>query len=55
VLGEGVETLDELRTLQSEGCTVFQGYFFAHPLPIADFMAQAANGSWSAEPAAVAA
>jgi EAL domain-containing protein (putative c-di-GMP-specific phosphodiesterase class I)/GGDEF domain-containing protein len=55
VLGEGVETLDELRTLQSEGCTVFQGFFFARPLPIADFMAQAASASWPTEPAAVAA
>jgi EAL domain-containing protein (putative c-di-GMP-specific phosphodiesterase class I) len=55
VLGEGVETLDELRTLQSEGCTVFQGFFFARPLPIADFMVQAASAYWPTEPAAVAA
>ena len=45
VLGEGVETLDELRTLQSEGCTVFHGFFFARPLPFADFMAQAASAN----------
>jgi len=31
VVGEGVETLEEARTLRDMGVTLFQGYFFARP------------------------
>lgn len=31
VLGEGVETIDELETLKGLGITLFQGYLFAKP------------------------
>lgn len=31
LIAEGVETIDELRTLQALGATLFQGYLFARP------------------------
>jgi EAL domain-containing protein (putative c-di-GMP-specific phosphodiesterase class I) len=31
---EGVETLDQLYRLRSEGCTEVQGYFFSKPKPV---------------------
>lgn len=37
VVGEGVETQTELDFLVKNKCDEFQGYFFARPLPIADF------------------
>jgi predicted signal transduction protein with EAL and GGDEF domain len=30
---EGVETLEQLEVIRSEGCTEMQGYFFSKPLP----------------------
>ncbi|MFT4275039.1 MAG: EAL domain-containing protein [Rhodopseudomonas sp.] len=33
VLAEGVEREEEVRYLYARGCTVFQGYLFAHPVP----------------------
>ncbi|MGI2258634.1 putative bifunctional diguanylate cyclase/phosphodiesterase [Shewanella sp. GXUN23E] len=38
VVAEGVETLTQLRYLQSLGCDCFQGYLFSKPLPEADFI-----------------
>ncbi|MCT7374639.1 sensor domain-containing protein [Chelativorans salis] len=37
VLAEGVETEGELSFLRQEGCDAMQGYFLAHPAPIAEF------------------
>jgi EAL domain-containing protein (putative c-di-GMP-specific phosphodiesterase class I)/GGDEF domain-containing protein len=39
VLGEGVETLEEIDVLHALGCRLFQGYYFARPLA-ADVFAQ---------------
>ncbi len=33
LLAEGVETLDQMKTLQEMGCDEMQGYFFCRPLP----------------------
>jgi len=33
---EGVETLDQLCRLRTEGCTEVQGYFFSKPKPAAE-------------------
>lgn len=37
VVAEGVETEQELRFLQAQGCESFQGYYFSRPLPISEF------------------
>ena len=37
VIAEGVETTVQRDLLIAEGCTDFQGYFFAKPMPIAGF------------------
>lgn len=34
VLGEGVETREELETLMDLGCDLFQGYFISRPKPV---------------------
>jgi EAL domain-containing protein (putative c-di-GMP-specific phosphodiesterase class I) len=39
VLGEGVETQAQAERLTEEGCELAQGYFFARPMPEADFVA----------------
>ena len=38
-LTEGVETRDQRDMLLSMGCKMFQGYYFAKPMPLADFEA----------------
>lgn len=38
VLAEGVERREELEALRSLGCPLIQGYYFAPPLPAADFV-----------------
>jgi EAL domain-containing protein (putative c-di-GMP-specific phosphodiesterase class I) len=37
VVGEGVETLDQLSFLQALGCDEAQGYYFSRPVPPAEF------------------
>lgn len=39
VIAEGVETEQEVVMLQQMGCAKFQGYYFARPMPFADFKA----------------
>jgi len=39
VTAEGVENLQQLQFLQQEGCDEIQGYYFAKPMPLAEFIA----------------
>lgn len=38
VIAEGVETAEQKASLQQLGCQQFQGYYFAKPMPIEQFM-----------------
>ncbi|MFO7552366.1 MAG: EAL domain-containing protein [Haliea sp.] len=40
VIAEGVETAEQCEYLRQHGCTLFQGYHFGKPVPIADFPAK---------------
>lgn len=46
LLAEGVETEEEVRLLRSFGCTLFQGYYFARPLPAEEFIRRAKDQDW---------
>jgi len=37
VVAEGVETAEQLAFLKQQGCSAFQGYYFCHPLPAAEY------------------
>ena len=37
VVAEGVETRDQVRRLRAVGCDYVQGYYFAKPMPVAEF------------------
>ena len=37
LIAEGVETAEQMRTLQALGCDIVQGYYFSRPLPRAEF------------------
>ena len=37
MIAEGVETEEQMLTLKEFGCDVVQGYYFARPMPAADF------------------
>ncbi|MDB5688503.1 MAG: hypothetical protein JWL91_379 [Sphingomonas bacterium] len=45
MLAEGDEFRAEVDVLVRLGCTLFQGYFFSHPLGPADFIAFARDPS----------
>lgn len=40
LVAEGVENSQQIHFLEELGCTVFQGYFYSRPLPIAEFEAR---------------
>ena len=46
VLAEGVERLEEVETLYGMGCRLFQGYFFARPMPSAEFLRTVKDPAW---------
>ncbi|HWF77713.1 MAG TPA: EAL domain-containing protein, partial [Caulobacteraceae bacterium] len=48
VLAEGVETPEEVEALRVLGCSLFQGFFFARPLPADKFVAKVADPQWLA-------
>ena len=37
VIAEGVERQGQLELLQLQGCQLYQGYLFSHPLPFTEF------------------
>ena len=37
VVTEGVETKEQVERLTAMGCELFQGYYFAKPMPISEF------------------
>lgn len=39
VITEGVETEEQVQFLKEVGCTMFQGYYFAKPMPVEEFEA----------------
>ena len=39
VLAEGVETAEQLHFLSLQGCHAYQGFLFAHPMPVAEYEA----------------
>jgi diguanylate cyclase (GGDEF)-like protein len=45
VVGEGIETADQLDALRQLGCNFGQGYLFARPLPFDDLMERLAAGA----------
>ena len=36
-IAEGVEMEEQLKMLTQMGCSIFQGYYFAKPMPLEDF------------------
>jgi EAL domain-containing protein (putative c-di-GMP-specific phosphodiesterase class I)/GGDEF domain-containing protein len=46
ILAEGVESWDEVDTLQRFGCRIFQGFFFAEPLNSDQFVKCALDPAW---------
>jgi EAL domain-containing protein (putative c-di-GMP-specific phosphodiesterase class I)/GGDEF domain-containing protein len=46
ILAEGVESWDEVDTLQRFGCRIFQGFFFAEPLNSDQFVNCALDPAW---------
>jgi Amt family ammonium transporter len=48
VLAEGVETREEVEALRVLGCGLFQGFFFARPLPADKFIRKVADADWLA-------
>jgi EAL domain-containing protein (putative c-di-GMP-specific phosphodiesterase class I)/GGDEF domain-containing protein len=48
VLAEGVETREEVDSLRVLGCQLFQGFFFARPLPADKFRRKITDPEWLA-------
>ncbi len=48
MIAEGVETIDQGQMLLQLGCHMAQGYHFARPMPVADFIPWVKN--WQAPP-----
>jgi EAL domain-containing protein (putative c-di-GMP-specific phosphodiesterase class I) len=48
VLAEGVETREEVEALRVLGCQLFQGFFFARPLPADKFIRKVVDNDWLA-------
>ena len=46
VLAEGVERYEEVEELRKLGCTTFQGFYFAKPMPAAAFVERATDEAW---------
>lgn len=44
VIAEGVETLDQAKFLSECGCDIVQGYYYAKPMPINEFITIYSNG-----------
>lgn len=44
VVAEGIETEEQLNLLRINGCNFGQGFLFARPMPLEDFIAYARNG-----------
>jgi diguanylate cyclase (GGDEF)-like protein/PAS domain S-box-containing protein len=51
VVGEGVETAEQLRFIRQRGCDMAQGFFFSPPLPAAGFIDWARAWSDANQPA----
>ncbi|MBS7540570.1 putative bifunctional diguanylate cyclase/phosphodiesterase [Ancylobacter lacus] len=49
VLAEGVETLEQLRLLEAEGCHEVQGYLLGRPQPVATGLSAAVAGAMPAQ------
>ena len=43
VITEGVEKLEQVEFLTRFGCDVFQGFYFAKPMPVEEFEVQYLN------------
>ncbi len=37
VIAEGIETREELQFVQENGADIIQGYYYARPMPVAEF------------------
>jgi diguanylate cyclase (GGDEF)-like protein len=47
-VAEGVETAEQLAFLKQQGCPAFQGYYFSHPLPAAQYAQKFFNAFFKA-------
>ncbi len=54
IIAEGVETPEQLKILQAEGCPILQGFLFSRPKPAAHIAAMLAGASLLPEEARVA-
>ena len=48
VLAEGVETREEVEALCDLGCSIFQGFYFAQPMPAEQFARTVTDPAWLA-------
>lgn len=53
VIAEGVETSDQHTFLAEQGCGLFQGYYFGHPVPVTDFPSLSTGVRFLSEPSAL--